>query len=67
MLNLIVEIRKLKRDAMMRSKSGRATYSEEQKIKVLIFTDEVLREGLTLHDAASILGLPIATLKNWLK
>ena len=67
MLNLIVEIRKLKRDALMRSRSGRASYTEEQKIKVLLFIDEIVQKGLTLHDAASILGLPVATLKNWLR
>lgn len=67
MISLICEIRKLVRDAKVRSKSGRCKYTEEQKIKILLFADEIKREGLTTHDAASILGMNRATLESWLR
>ena len=67
MFDLICEIRTLVRDAKMRSKSGRCSYTDEQKIKILIFTDEVLSRGLTVSDAAKILAMNYATLQAWLK
>ena len=66
MIDLICEIRKLVRDAKVRSKSGRCRYTEEQKIKILLFCDVILENDLTTHDVASILGMNRSTLENWL-
>ena len=49
----------------MRSKSGRCYITESQQNRILLFTAQVIKEGLTLHDAASILSINPATLKGW--
>ena len=67
MINLVCEIRKLVRDAKVRSKSGRCQFTEEQKIKILLFCDVIFDNGLTTHDVASILGMKRSTLENWLR
>lgn len=67
MISLVCEIRKLVRDAKVRSKSGRCSFTDEHKIKILMFCDVIFDNGLTTHDAASILGMNRATLENWLR
>ena len=66
MIDLIYEIRKLVRDAKVRSKSGRCHFSDEQKVKIKMFTKEVMNNGLTLSDAAQILNIQRSTLSGWM-
>ena len=67
MIELIFEIRELVRRASRRSKSGRCSFTVEQKTKILWFTDEVMKQGFAVHDAAEILSIHVATLKGWME
>ena len=67
MFELICEVRTLVRDAKARSKSGRCSFSTEQKIKILLFAKAVEDQGLQIHDAATILGMKVSTLQHWME
>ena len=67
MIELIFEIRDLVRRAARRSKSGRCSFTPEQKTKILWFADEVLRQGFAVHDAAEILSIHPSTLRGWIE
>ena len=67
MIELIFEIRDLVRRARGRSKSGRCSFTLEQKTKILWFTDEVVKQGFSVYDAAKILSIHTSTLKGWIE
>ena len=66
MFDLVCEIRELVRDAKARSKSGRCRFTEDQKMRIMLFTEEVVDRGLQVHDAAEILGMHKSTLQRWM-
>lgn len=67
MLELICEIRKQVQAAKTRSKSGRCKFNEDQKIRILIFCEDMLDRGFQEHDAAEILGMHVSTIQGWRK
>ena len=66
-LDLIVEVRRLVQAAKTRSKSGRCRYSDDLKLRILIFTEDLINQGFQDFDASEILGVQLSTLRNWMK
>ena len=66
-LDLIVEVRRLVQAAKTRSKSGRCRYSDDLKLRILIFTEDLISQGFQDFDASEILGVQLSTLRNWMK
>ena len=66
-MSLITEIRREVQAAKTRSKSGRCKFNEDQKIRILIFCEDLLDRGFQEHDAAEILGMNVATIQGWRK
>ena len=66
MFDLVCEIRELVRDAKSRSRSGRCTFSDEQRLRIMLFTEKVVDRGLQVNDAAEILGMNKSTLQHWM-
>ena len=64
-MKLITEIRRQVQAAKTRSKSGRCTFSEDQKARIISFCEDLMNMGFQEYDAAQILGMHVSTIKGW--
>lgn len=67
MFDSICEIRKLVQAAKTRSKSGRCRFTEDQRLEILLITEELIDRGFQENDAAEILGVNLSTISGWRK